>query len=42
MCIRDRPVGDTTFRSDDATWPTIGKDLVVAELGISWPNDGDE
>ena len=36
------PVGDTTFRSDDATWPTIGKDLVVAELGISWPNDGDE
>jgi hypothetical protein len=35
------PVGDTTFRSDDAKWPTIGKDLVVAELGISWPNDGD-
>lgn len=36
------PVGDTTFRSDDAKWPTIGKDLVVAELGISWPSDGDE
>ncbi len=36
------PMGDTTFRSDDAKWPTIGKDLVVAELGISWPNDGDE
>lgn len=36
------PVGDTTFRSDDGKWPTIGKDLVVAELGISWPSDGDE
>ena len=35
------PSGDGTFRSDDADWPTIGKDLVVAELGISWPNDGD-
>lgn len=36
------PVGDTTFRSDDGKWPTIGKDLVVAELGISWLSDGDE
>lgn len=35
------PEGDATFRSDDAKWPGIGKDLVVAELGISWPNDGD-
>lgn len=36
------PLGDGTFRSDDPKWPAIGKDLVVAELGISWPNDGDE
>jgi hypothetical protein len=36
------PAGDTVFRSDDGKWPTIGKDLVVAELGISWPGDGDE
>jgi hypothetical protein len=33
------PAGDTVFRSDDGKWPTIGKDLVVAELGISWPDD---
>ena len=36
------PAGDATFRSDDAKWPAIGKDLVVDELGISWPSDGDE
>ena len=36
------PAGDTDFRSDDAKWPTISKDLIVAELGISWPGDGDE
>lgn len=36
------PAGDTTFRSDDGKFPAIGKDLVVAELGISWPNHGDE
>lgn len=35
------PLGDGSFRSDDAKWPAIGKDLMVAELGISWPNDGD-
>lgn len=34
------PVGDTSFRSDDRKWPTLGKDLVVADLGISWPDDG--
>ena len=36
------PMGDRAFRSDDTDWPAIGKDLVVAEVGISWPNDGDE
>ena len=36
------PQGDTTFRSDDAKWPAIGKDLVVAELGISWPHDDED
>lgn len=35
------PTGDVSFRSDDAAWPSIGKQLVVAELGISWPHDGD-
>ena len=38
----DLPAGDATFRSDDDRWPAIGKQLVVAEIGISWPNDGDE
>ena len=36
------PSGDGTFRSDDGKWPGIGKDMIVAELGISWPSDGDE
>lgn len=36
------PLGDTTFRSDDGKWPTIGNDLIVAELGISWPGDAGE
>ncbi|RZA19540.1 MAG: hypothetical protein EOP93_08390 [Lysobacteraceae bacterium] len=36
------PTGDGSFRSDDAKWPHIGEDLVVAELGISWPHDGDD
>jgi len=36
------PEGDGAFRSDDAEWPGIGKDLVVAEVGFSWPSDGDE
>ena len=38
----DLPAGDATFRSDDDKWPAIGRQLVVAEMGISWPNDGDE
>ena len=38
----DLPAGDATFRSDDDKWPTIGRQLVVAEIGISWPHDGDE
>ena len=36
------PAGDASFRSDDARWPAIGKQLVVAEIGISWLHDGDE
>jgi hypothetical protein len=36
------PQGDTSFRSDDARYPSIGADLVVGQLGISRPNDGDE
>ncbi len=36
------PQGDTSFRSDDTRYPTIRADLVVGQLGISWPNDGDE
>lgn len=36
------PQGDRSFRSDDATYPTIGKDLIVGELGISWPHEGED
>lgn len=36
------PQGDASFRSDDTRYPTIGTDLVVGQLGISWPNSGDE
>ena len=36
------PQGDAVFRSDDHRWPTLGPDIVVGELGISWPGDGDE
>ncbi|HSD16463.1 MAG TPA: hypothetical protein VLC71_04270 [Thermomonas sp.] len=39
---RALPSGDTTFRSDDAKWPRVGKDMVVAELGISWPHEGED
>ena len=35
------PTGDGSFRSDDPRWPTLGKDMVVAELGISWPHDSE-
>ena len=35
------PLGDGTFRSDDAKWPAIGEALVVAELGVSWPHEGE-
>ena len=31
----DLPAGDATFRSDDDKWPAIGRQLVVAEIGIS-------
>lgn len=33
------PMGDATYRSDDRRWPDAGRELVVAELGISWPDD---
>ena len=39
---RALPSGDTTFRSDDAKWPQVGKDMIVAELGISWPHEGED
>ena len=39
---RALPSGDTTFRSDDGKWPDIGKDMIVAELGISWPHEGED
>ena len=38
---RALPSGDTTFRSDDPKWPDVGKDMIVAELGISWPHEGE-
>ncbi len=36
------PEGDSSFRSDDRRYPTMGNDLIVGELGISWPHDGEE
>ena len=39
---RALPSGDSTFRSDDPKWPDIGKDMIVAGLGISWPHDGED
>lgn len=36
------PQGDRSFRSDDSSYPTIGKDLVVGQLGISWPHEGED
>ncbi len=36
------PQGDASFRSDDTGYPTIGKDLVVGQLGISWPHEGED
>ncbi len=36
------PQGDASFRSDDSGLPMIGKDLVVAQLGISWPHEGED
>ena len=36
------PQGDATFRSDDPKWANAGKDIVVGELGISWPHDDED
>ena len=36
------PQGDATFRSDDPKWVNAGKDMVVGELGISWPHEGED
>jgi hypothetical protein len=36
------PQGDATFRSDDPKWANAGRDLVVGELGISWPHEGED
>lgn len=39
---RALPSGDATFRSDDARWPNLGKDMIVGEIGISWPHEGED
>lgn len=36
------PLGDTSFRSDDTRYHSIGEDLVVREVGISWPHEGED
>jgi hypothetical protein len=36
------PQGDASFRSDDSRYPTIGDDLVVGQLGLSWPHEGED
>ena len=35
------PAGDGIFRSDDPKWPNIGKDLVVGQVLVGWPDTGD-
>lgn len=35
------PLGDSVFRSDDPRWPAKGERLVVRELTVSWPRDGE-
>jgi hypothetical protein len=35
------PVGDGAFRSDDRAWPAAARDLVVVDIGISWPGSGE-
>ncbi len=36
------PQGDRSYRSDDTGYPTVGRDLVVGQLGISWPHEGED
>ena len=36
------PQGDATFRSDDPKWASANEDMVVGELGISWPHEGED
>ena len=33
------PQGESGYRSDDPRWPGLDKQLVITELGISWPED---
>ena len=35
------PAGDGLFRSDDPKWTSIGKDLVVGQVLLSWPDESD-
>ncbi|MCC7096022.1 MAG: hypothetical protein IT472_02420 [Thermomonas sp.] len=35
------PAGDGLFRSDDPKWPNVGKDLVVGQVLMSWPDEND-
>ena len=36
------PLGDASFRSDDARFPTMGTALAVAEVEFSWPHEGED
>jgi len=36
------PEGDSSFRSDDSRFPTMDNDLIVGQVGISWPHDGED
>jgi hypothetical protein len=37
----DYPIGDGSFRSDDARWPRQGETLAVSELWVSFPGEDD-
>lgn len=35
------PIGDGEFSSDDPKYPSMGRDVVVAELSVSFPGEDD-
>ena len=38
---RPYPIGDGEFASDDPEYPTLGTDLIVGEISVSFPGEDD-